>query len=65
MSNVITEKVEVGDLKFLNFDDIKVSTKTFIVNTNISLNIDKIHFIYNCKFATNTTVTIHIIINYK
>ena len=42
MSNVITEKVEVGDLKFLNFDDIKVSTKTFIVNTNISLNIDNL-----------------------
>ena len=42
MSNVITEKVKVGDLKFLNFDDIKVSTKTFIVNTNISLNIDNL-----------------------
>ena len=26
----------------INFDDIKVSTKNFIVNTNISLNIDNL-----------------------
>lgn len=31
-----------NELKFIEFDDIKVSTKTFIVTTNITLNIDKL-----------------------
>ena len=38
VSDVMTGR----DLKFSNFDDIKVSTKTFIVMTNISLNIDNL-----------------------
>lgn len=38
VSDVMTGR----DLKFSDFDDIKVSTKTFIVMTNISLNIDNL-----------------------
>lgn len=37
------EEIMTGDkLKFPNFDDIKVSTKTFIVMTNIELNINNL-----------------------
>lgn len=44
IKEVIKEKeVEKPDkLKFPEFDDIKVSTKTFIVMTNLILNIDKL-----------------------
>ena len=38
-------KKEIGndELIFKEFDDIKVSTKTFIVMTNIFLDLDKLH----------------------
>ncbi len=43
VSDVIKDNVKMGSsLKFLNFDDIQVSTKTFIVNTNMTLNIDNL-----------------------
>jgi len=39
-----TNKIkETDDLFFPEFDDIKVSTKTFIIMTNIVLNLDKLH----------------------
>jgi TATA-box binding protein (TBP) (component of TFIID and TFIIIB) len=36
------DKKEIKELKFPEFDSIKVSTKTFIVDTNITLDIDKL-----------------------
>ena len=45
IENVFDEETKSpGDkLVFPDFDDIKVSTKTFIVNTNMTLDIDKVY----------------------
>ena len=32
-----------ADLVFPNFDDIEVSTKTFTVNTNLNINLEKLY----------------------
>ena len=38
-----------ADLVFPNFDDIEVSTKTFTVNTNLNINLEKLYNTLSAK----------------